>query len=94
MTLILTHVAPSSSNDFLVTPGKIVPPRGGVTISGSIIIKQNYVMITCIRNSNSTITSFFVDPVDKYIHCTNFSKLEKTNNINCNQLKVKSYNYI
>ena len=31
----LTHVAPSSSNDFLVTPGRMVPLKGGVAISGS-----------------------------------------------------------
>lgn len=31
----LTHVAPSSNKDFLVTPGRMAPDRGGVAISGS-----------------------------------------------------------
>jgi len=31
----LTHVFPSSSRDFLVTPGRMEPSRGGVAISGS-----------------------------------------------------------
>ena len=33
--LLLTHVAPSSNRDFLVTPGRMAPVKGGVAISGS-----------------------------------------------------------
>ena len=30
---LLTHVAPNSNREFLVTPGKMVPSKGGVAIS-------------------------------------------------------------
>ena len=33
----LTHVAANSRRDFRVTPGRIVPLRGGVAISGSVL---------------------------------------------------------
>ena len=35
--IYLTQVAASSRRDILVTPGRIVPFRGGVAISGSLI---------------------------------------------------------
>ena len=36
----LTHVAPNSSRDFLVTPERIVPSKGGVAISGSTFVQK------------------------------------------------------
>ena len=38
--LFLTHVAPNSSRDFPVTPGRIVPSNGGVAISESTFVQR------------------------------------------------------
>ena len=44
----LTHVVPKSSRDFLVTPGRMVPSKGGVAISGSTLIHTKIANIIVI----------------------------------------------
>ena len=50
---VLTHFFPKSSNDFLVTPGRMVPVSGGVATSDSKGGNKEHLLSNFKKKSNS-----------------------------------------